>query len=45
MDEDGSGEIDFDDFFARWVSDKEESTLQTKAEGQTEFDEIVPYEQ
>ena len=44
MDEDGSEEVDFDEFFAWWVSDKEESALQTKAEGQTEFFEIVPYE-
>ena len=45
MDEDGSGEVDFDEFFAWWVSDKEDSALQTKADGASNFFEIVPYEQ
>ena len=45
MDEDGSGEVDFDEFFAWWVSDKEESALQTKEDGSSKYFEIVPYEQ
>jgi hypothetical protein len=45
IDKDGSGEVDFDEFFAWWVSDKEESALQTKADGSSKYFEIVPYEQ
>ena len=45
MDEDGSGEVDFDEFFAWWVSDKEESALQMKEDGSSKYFEIVPYEQ
>lgn len=44
MDEDGSGEVDFEEFYEWWTSDKEGSVLKTGAEGTSAVHyEIEPY--
>ena len=45
MDEDGSGEVDFEEFYEWWTSDKEEgSVLKTGADGTSAVHyEIEPY--
>lgn len=44
MDDDGSGEVDFDEFYEWWTSDKESTVLRTVQDGTAQADyDIEPY--
>lgn len=44
MDDDGSGEVDFDEFYEWWTSEKESAVLKTAQDGTGQADyDIEPY--